>query len=188
MNNSVSKILIVFLMFLSLGTTAQKTKGVKKISNKPAIDTNSTPEHKKRVAIELYRAELEKPSPKDLNILNDLLAKGANITDASKQGWTLLHEAAYQGDTALIGRCLRGGVPVNAVYLTATSKNTPLYWSIHNNHHDAQQFLTQNGGTLGIADGYGIQQYDSGNKYFGNFLSGDKSGQGAFYYADSSHY
>ena len=172
------RILIVFLAIVSGPVYAQQAPG--------AVD--SARRQEQAAATTLYKAILESESPQSIKELTELIGKGADIQATAQDGWSLLHEAAMQGDVAAITLCINSHIPVDAPYTTAYSKTTPLYWAVQYEHADAVKLLQQNGATFGIPDGMGTQVYDSGNSYTGNFLNGEKVGQGIFYYVDSSRY
>lgn len=142
----------------------------------------------KEKATELYKAELLKPSPVDLKKLKYYLTKGVDVHTTDIHGWSLLHEAAFQGDTELIKFCLERGLPIDAKSTTIFDFSTPLSCANDQNHPDAAKLLLSHNATYGIADGYAEMEYDSSNKYKGDFKNGKRNGHGIFYYANGNVY
>ena len=163
--------------------TTKKT--TKRIVPQLDIDTATlTPEK----ATELYKAELLRPSPVDINRLKYLLSKGVDIHTADVHGWTLLHEAAYQGDTDLLKTCLEKGLPIDAKSIYNFRFSTPLSCATDQHHPEAMRILLSHNATYGIEDGYAEMAYDSGNRYKGGYKNGKKSGHGTLYYRDGTIY
>ncbi len=149
------------------------------------IDTNNLTAEK---ATALFRNELQRQSPVDIRKLKFLLTKGADILATDNHGWSLLHEAAYQGDTALILQCLKGGVPVNGKSIGQYDFSTPLSNAITRKQTSAIDVLLRHNATYGIPDGQGEMVYDSGGRYVGQFKNGKREGTGTFYYPSGNIY
>ncbi len=187
-----TKLAFIFLLF---ALTWQHQKAMAQSNGNAGITplqpsvASGYPEIKDSVqATEFFIQELATPSPVDINKLRYLLGKGADIKSTDKRGWSLLFEAAFQGDTALISLCLKNNLPVNNLNKTPYTITTPLYWAVERGHNKAAGLLRKAGGTFGIEDGIATQIYDSGNKYIGNFINGAKSGKGIFYYGNGDKY
>lgn len=159
------------------------------ISNKSTVITKKDSlSLTKEAATELYKAELLLPSPVDISKLKYYLSKGVDVQTTDKNGWSLLHEAAFQGDTDLILFCLKNGLPVDGKSIHKKTFSTPLSTAIKENKYDAIKVLLRHNATYGIVDGYGEVEYDSSNRYKGNFKNGKKDGLGTFYYANGAKY
>jgi hypothetical protein len=142
----------------------------------------------KEAATELYKAELLKQSPVDISKLKYYLSKGVDVHITDVHGWSLLHEAAFQGDTELINYCLKNGLPIDGKSIRNRVFFTPLSCAVEHSHSSAVIVLLRNKATYGIADGFAEFEYDSSNKYKGNFKDGKKDGLGTFYFANGTVY
>ncbi len=166
--------------------TAQKI--MKDDNNDPvkAISANSvqlTPE----IATTLFIAELTKQSPVDISTLKNLLKSGADIHAFDKHHWSLLHEAAFQGDTDLFRLCLNNHLNVNTVATYYDTRHSALYYAIRNKHEAAEMILRNNHAVLCIADGYTSQNYDSA-QYEGDIVNEERSGKGMILYSNGNSY
>jgi len=192
-NNMIRKIITV-------GNTTQvivpiTAPLIEKDSSNHIVEKKSVPEAiidtqnlTKEKATELYKAELLRPSPVDIGRLKYLLGKGVDIQTVDIHGWSLLHEAAYQGDTELVNFCLGKGLPIDAKAVYTIYFSTPLSCAIEQNHPETVKLLLSRNATYGVEDGYGEIEYDSSNKYKGNFKDGKRSGHGTFYFRNGAIY
>lgn len=131
--------------------------------------------------------ELAKKSPVDIKKLKEYLDHGADIHAVDLHHWSLLHEAAFQGDTGLIRRCLANKLDVNLVSTYDYFRHSVLYYAIKNNHPTAAKMLRDNGAVLCIPDGYAEQEFGKA-KYKGNFLNEEKTGKGIITYSNGNSY
>ena len=173
--------LLFWLLTFTVTTHGQKNA----VISKDALPDYDSISH--RAATKLFREELGKISPVDIGKLKYYLDRGADIHARTVSNWSLLHEAAFQGDTDLILRCLQNGLDVNLVTTTAYSRHSVLYYATKNNHVDAALLLYRYNAAYCIPDGYNIIQYDS-MRYQGNMLKEDRSGQGTAWFANGNIY
>ena len=94
-----------------------KAKEAPKSPPKPLIISNS---HK---LIE----ELNKESTLRIQVVKDLIKRGADIKAKDKYETTVLHWASYFGDIELAKECLQAGIDVNT---KNKSGITPLHWAV----------------------------------------------------------
>jgi len=185
---------VVLKKVINIKTTSQmviKISPPKHVAEKKQTIADVEPDYKndtlsKDSATQFYKAELGKQSPVNIKKLKYYLSKGADVKATEIHGWSLLHEAAYQGDTDLILYCLQNGLPVNGISMNAYNFATPLSCAIDENHPRAAEFLLRKNGGYGISDGYKEIKYDSGNSYKGYIKNGKRDGQGTFYYSNGA--
>lgn len=139
-------------------------------------------------ATELYTEELQKHTKSDIAKLKSYLSMGVSIQTTDRQGWSLLHEAASQGDTIVINYCLANKVDVNIKFISPRIMLTPLRCAINEDRYGAVKILLRNHADYGVADGYAVMRYDSGNRYMGEFKDGKRDGTGTFYYNNGDVY
>lgn len=76
-----------------------------------------------------------------------LLAKGADPKVTDKEGLTLLHAAAISGNTGLLNKAIKSGLPINARHSERGS--TPLDWAVARKDGPAADLLRDAGGKTG---------------------------------------
>jgi ankyrin repeat protein len=85
--------------------------------------------------------EKVKPESKDrAAIIEQRLAKGGDINAKDEAGWTLLHEAAYEGDIELVEMLLAKGVDVN---VKSDAGLTALYYAVQGNNIATELLLAK---------------------------------------------
>jgi len=136
---------------------------------------------------------------------------GADIHAATSSGWTLMHEAANQGDDSLLELCFKNRLDVNAVVTYNSSKHSVLHYAIKKKYTAIEQKLRAHGAVLCVPDGYAVLKLDSiayegemrnelrsgrgkafyvawGNRYEGMFDRDKRNGIGTFYWKDGRKY
>jgi len=86
---------------------------------------------------------LEKVHPESKDraaIIEQRLARGGDINAKDENGWTLLHEAAYEGDTEFVEMLLAKGADVN---VTNDAGLTPLYYAVKENNVTTELLLAK---------------------------------------------
>ncbi|KAF8769836.1 Ankyrin-2 like protein [Argiope bruennichi] len=89
----------------------------------------------------------------NVNVVTELLKRGANVNAATKKGNTALHIASLAGQEEVVKVLVQAGANVNA-----QSQNgfTPLYMAAQENHDSVVSFLLANGANQSLAteDGF----------------------------------
>jgi hypothetical protein len=86
---------------------------------------------------------LEKVQPESKDraaIIEQRLASGGDINAKDENGWTLLHEAAYEGDTEMLEMLLAKGADVN---IKNDAGLTPLYYAVQENNTTTELLLAK---------------------------------------------
>jgi len=107
---------------------------------KPLIDPQLTQE-----LIE----ELNKGSGADMQVVKDLIKRGADIKAKDKWEDTVLHQASYFGELELAKECLQAGIDVNAKNKWGA---TPLHYAVDGNKIEIAKFLITSGADVGAKD------------------------------------
>ncbi len=137
------------------------------------------------VVVKLYKEELELKEMADVSKLKLYLSKGADMLAMDADGWSLIHMAAYTGDTELLKVCLKNGADIDARHIKGLCVKTPLSYAIERNKPKAIFFLLRNNATYGIPDGYGKIVYGNYGWYQGFFKDGKREGKGTLCVKDS---
>jgi ankyrin repeat protein/tetratricopeptide (TPR) repeat protein len=93
-----------------------------------------------------------KPESKDrAAIIEERLARGGDINAKDENGWTLLHEAAHEGDIELVEMLLAKGADVN---VKNDAGLTPLYYAVQENNATTELLLAK-GADVGVRNASG---------------------------------
>ena len=84
-------------------------------------------------------------------LVEQLIARGADINTAVNNGNTPLHQAAYRGHNGVVELLIVNGADVNS---RTRSGITPLDWAKRNGHRAVVQTLLAHGGRYGTASGF----------------------------------
>lgn len=95
---------------------------------------------------------IQAASNNDLNALNDLISKGADVNTTNVFLATPLIVAAKCGNTECVKALLKAGADVNAKCIQTC---TALLWSADLGHVDVVKALVDNGAGLEVSDFYG---------------------------------
>src|SRR5215471_9568963 len=79
----------------------------------------------------------------DLDRVKALLASGCDPSERDQLGSTPLHDAAWNGDTAIIDLLLRNGADLEARH--AETGSSPLHYAVITNHKEAVALLLDRG-------------------------------------------
>src|SRR3954447_12669051 len=82
----------------------------------------------------------------DAERVKALLASGCDPSERDQLGSTPLHDAAWNGDLAIIDLLLRSGANLEARH--AETGSTPLHYAVITNHKDAVALLIDRGAKL----------------------------------------
>ena len=96
----------------------KRAKEAPKAPPKPPIDPKLTQE-----LIE----EMNKGGILDIQVVKDLIKRGADIKAKNVEDATVLHQASWFGDMELAKECLQAGIDVNA---KDNDGDAPLFWAV----------------------------------------------------------
>jgi len=118
----------------------EEAKKAPKAPPKPLIDPKLTGE-----LIE----ELDKRVGLNIQVVKDLIKRGADIKAKNKYDSTVLHQASSFGDIELVKECLQAGIDVNA---ENKYDQTPLHWAVDGNNIELAKLLITSGADVNAKD------------------------------------
>jgi ankyrin len=88
-----------------------------------------------------------------VNIVNELIARGANVDSATKKGNTAMHIASLAGQLEVVKILVQNGAKIN---MQSQTGFTPLYMAAQENHLPVVKYLIDKGAnsTLATEDGF----------------------------------
>ena len=127
----------------------KRAKEAPKAPPKPPIDPKLTQE-----LIE----EMNKGGRLDIQVVKDLIKRGADIKAKTVEDATVLHQASWFGDMELAKECLQAGIDVNAKNEWGWS---PLAWAVRKNNIQLTELLIDSGADVNYKDcnGEGLLYY-----------------------------
>ena len=109
-----------------------------------------TPPNKKG---EMLFKEIEKRDKANLNLVNDLIALGANLDwQNNNYGSTALHRCVYNNHSRILRMLIDAGADVN---IQNNNGWTALYTSVYKNHPELLRMLLDAGADVNVQDDYG---------------------------------
>jgi len=121
----------------------EEAKKAPKAPPKPPIDPQLTQE-----LIE----ELNKGGELDIQVMKDLIKRGADIKAKDEYETTVLHRASYFGDIELSKECLQAGIDVDA---KNEYSSTPLHYAVWGDNTELAKFLIDSGADVNAEDNEG---------------------------------
>lgn len=131
---------------LHYAASANRLEVIDVLLDKAAIDVNSGDEFGDTALIFAAQYGLE-------DMVDKLLARGANPTLLNEEGSTALSSAAPSGYTSMAAKLLDHGEDINSVSVNGT---TALYWAVSGGYEDTIQFLLTRGAKPDLAGKKGI--------------------------------
>ena len=89
----------------------------------------------------------------DIQVVKDLIKRGADIKAKDTYEATVLHVASWYGDEELAKECLQAGIDVNAKDIDGRS---PLYVAVQEDNIDLAKFLIDSGADVNAKGEYGF--------------------------------
>ncbi|XDG08801.1 hypothetical protein ABKA04_008416 [Annulohypoxylon sp. FPYF3050] len=131
---------------LHYAASANRLEVIDVLLDKAAIDMNSGDEFGDTALIFAAQDGLE-------DMVDKLLARGANPAILNEEGSTALSSAAPSGYTSMAAKLLDHGEDINSVSFNGT---TALYWAVSGGYEDTIQFLLTRGAKPDLAGKKGI--------------------------------
>jgi len=89
--------------------------------------------------------ELNKWAGLNIQVVKDLIKRGADIKAKNGDGVTILHHASWLGDIEITKECLESGISVN---IQDVSGESPLHWAVDGNKIDTAKILIEQGANV----------------------------------------
>jgi len=93
-------------------------------------------------------------------IVELLIAEGANVNSRDGTGETALYQAAHRGYLELCKLLINNGADLNISTSKITMGHSPLYFAIRNRHADVAELLITSGADVNIKNGFGESPMD----------------------------
>ena len=89
--------------------------------------------------------ELNKWAGLNIQVVKDLIKRGADIKAKNGDGVTILHHASWLGDIEITKECLESGISAN---IQDVSGESPLHWAVDGNKIDTAKILIEQGANV----------------------------------------
>lgn len=98
-----------------------------------------------------------------MNVVTELLKRGATVDAATKKGNTALHIASLAGQEEVVKLLIQSGAAVN---VQSQNGFTPLYMAAQENHDNVVRFLLANGANQSLSTEVSAQAFHSRTMFY----------------------